>query len=551
MAKRVVVIGGGTSGLACIKCCLDEGLEPVCFETSDDTGGLWRFKENPDPDRASIYHSLIINTSKEMMCYSDFPIPAHFPNYMHHSLIMDYFRMYADHFQLKRHMRFQTKVLHVTPRPDFPHSGQWDVETESKDGRREKQVFDAVMVCTGHHCHPHLPLQDFPGIDTFKGKIFHSRDYKNPEEWRGKRVVVIGIGNSGGDIAVELSRMAKQVYLSTRKGSWILNRVGDKGVPFDMMFNNRGLMLFLGWLPPGFLNKLAVLCFFLSGRVFSQHPMVNDDLPNRILSGTVSVKPNVQEFRGSSVVFEDGTVEDDIDLVVFATGYTFSFPFLSSHVIPVSKNKVSMYKYVYPPGLERPTLAVIGLIQPLGAIMPISEMQARWATRVFKGRCKLPPMSAMMKDIKAKEEAMARRYVAAQRHTIQVDYIPYMDELAKQVGVHPSILKLLLTDPRLALNVIFGPCTPYQFRLHGPGRWEGARQAILTQWDRVNEPLRTRCTPEPQSQRSSHSLIFSVSVAALLSALYYSRASLHTVIADPSSLLDKIRAFVPLPLTTQ
>ncbi|XP_016122539.1 dimethylaniline monooxygenase [N-oxide-forming] 5-like [Sinocyclocheilus grahami] len=562
MAKRVAVIGGGTSGLACIKCCLDEDLEPVCFETSDDIGGLWRFKENPDPDRASIYHSLIINTSKEMMCFSDFPIPAHFPNYMHNSLIMDYFRMYADHFQLKRHIRFQTKVLHVTPRPDFSHSGQWDVETESKDGRREKQVFDAVMVCTGHHCHPQLPLQDFPGINTFKGKFFHSRDYKNPEEWRGKRVVVIGIGNSGGDIAVELSRMAKQVYLSTRRGSWILNRVGDNGVPADMLFNKRMSNWLIQMLPVGFINNFGekqlnkrfnhkLYGLQPAHSVFNQHPMVNDDLPNRILSGTVSVKPNVQEFRGSSVMFEDGTVEEDIDLVVFATGYTFSFPFLSSHVIPVSKNKVSLYKYVYPPGLERPTLAVIGLIQPLGAIMPISEMQARWATRVFKGLCKLPPVTGMMKDIKAKEEAMARRYVAAQRHTIQVDYIPYMDELAKQVGVHPSILKLLLTDPRLALNVIFGPCTPYQFRLHGPRRWEGARQAILTQWDRVKEPLRTRCTPEPQSQRSSLSLIFSVSVAALLSALYYSRASLHTLIADPSSLLDKIRAFVPLPLTTQ
>ncbi|XP_073672785.1 flavin-containing monooxygenase 5-like [Garra rufa] len=562
MAKRVAVIGGGTSGLACIKCCLDEGLEPVCFETSDDIGGLWRFKENPDPDRASIYHSLIINTSKEMMCFSDFPIPAHFPNYMHNSLIMDYFRMYADHFQLKRHICFQTKVLRVTPRPDFPHSGQWDVETESKDGRREKQVFDAVMVCTGHHCHPHIPLQDFPGINTFKGKFFHSRDYKNPEEWRGKRVVVIGIGNSGGDIAVELSRMAKQVYLSTRRGSWIVNRVGDKGVPSDMIFNKRALKCFFRLLPVGFANKSRekqlnkrfnhkLYGLQPAHRVYSQHPTVNDDLPNRILSGTVSVNANVQEFRGSSVVFEDGTVEDDIDLVVFATGYTFSFPFLPSRVIPVTKNKVSLYKYVYPPGLERQTLAVIGLIQPLGAIMPISEMQARWATRVFKGLCKLPPMSAMMKDIKAKEEAMARRYVDAQRHTIQVDYIPYMDELAKQVGVCPSILKLLLTDPRLALNVIFGPCTPYQFRLHGPGQWEGARQAILTQWDRVNKPLKTRCTPEPQSQHSSHSLIFSVSVAALLSALYYSRNSLHALVANPSSLLDKIWAFVPLPLTRQ
>lgn len=562
MAKRVAIIGGGTSGLTCIKCCLDEGLEPVCFETSDDIGGLWRFKENPDPDRASIYHSLIINTSKEMMCYSDFPIPAHFPNYMHNSLIMDYFRMYAENFQLKRHIRFQTRVLHATPRPDFPHSGQWDVETESKDGRREKQMFDAVMVCTGHHCHPHLPLKDFPGIDTFKGKFYHSRDYKNPEDWRGKRAVVVGIGNSGGDIAVELSRMAKQVYLSTRKGSWILNRVGDNGIPSDMLHNRRLQNWFLKMLPVGFVNNVGesrlnkrfdhkLYGLQPEHRIFSQHPMVNDDLPNRILSGTVSVKPNVQEFRGSSVVFEDGTVEDDIDLVVFATGYTFSFPFLPSHVIPVSNNKVSLYKFVYPPALERSTLAVIGLIQPLGAIMPISEMQARWATRVFKGLCKLPSMNAMMKDIKSKEEAMAQRYVVSQRHTIQVDYIPYMDELANQVGVRPSMLRLLLTDPRLAFNIFFGPCTPYQFRLHGPGQWEGARQAILTQWDRVVKPLKTRCREEPQSQSFLHSLIFSVSVAGFLSALYYSRASLQTFIENPSALLDKIRGFVPLPLPTQ
>ncbi|XP_055041850.2 flavin-containing monooxygenase 5-like [Misgurnus anguillicaudatus] len=554
MAKRVAIIGGGTSGLACIKCCLDEGLEPVCFESSDDIGGLWRFKENPDPERASIYQSLIINTSKEIMCYSDFPIPAHFPNFMHNSLVMDYFRMYTEHFQLTRHIRFQTKVLHVTPRPEFPHTGQWDVETESKDGKREKQVFDAVMVCTGHHCHPHLPLQDFPGIDTFKGKFFHSRDYKTPEEWRGKRVVVIGIGNSGGDIAVELSKMAKQVYLSTRKGSWILNRVGYNGFPADML-RDRGIMWLYRSLSGFFISRREkqlnqrfnhkMYGLQPSHRLFSQHPTVNDDLPNRILSGTVSVKPNVREFRGSCVVFEDGTIEDDIDLVVFCTGYTFSFPFLSSHIIPVSKNKVSLYKYMYPPNLERPTLAVIGLIQPLGAITPISEMQARWATRVFKGLCKLPSMNVMLKDIKAKEEAMARRYVAAQRHTIQVDYIPYMDELAKEVGVNPPILKLLLTDPRLGFKVLFGPCTSYQFRLCGPGQWKGARQAILTQWDRVTQPLKTRNVPDQESHHSSVSLMFSLSVAALLSALYYSRESLYTLRSDPSVILNKIWAYLP------
>ncbi|KAF7640698.1 hypothetical protein LDENG_00022160, partial [Lucifuga dentata] len=123
----------------------------------------------------------------------------------------------------------------------------------------------------------------------------------------------------------------------------------------------------------------------LNLRVFSQHPTVNDELPNRILSGTVQVKPNIRRFQGSSVEFDDGSVVEDIDLVVFATGYTFSFPFLASHVLSVSGNKVSLYENVFPPELDHPTLAVIGLVQPLGAIMPVSEMQARWATRVFKG----------------------------------------------------------------------------------------------------------------------------------------------------------------------
>uniref|UniRef100_A0AAR2ITE0 Flavin-containing monooxygenase n=1 Tax=Pygocentrus nattereri TaxID=42514 RepID=A0AAR2ITE0_PYGNA len=550
MAQRVAVIGGGSSGLTCIKCCLDEGLEPVCFESSDDIGGLWRFKENPEPDRASIYHSVIINTSKEMMCYSDFPIPGHFPNFMHNSYIMDYYRMYAEHFKLTCYIRFQTKVLRVIPRPDFAHSGQWDIETEDKEGNREKHVFDAVLVCTGHHCHPHLPLKDFPGIDTFKGKYLHSRDYKTPEEWRNKRVVVIGIGNSGGDIAVELSRMTKQVFLSTRRGSWILNRVGPNGVPIDMFFNRASQMM-RHILPLSVISSLgekrlnqrfnhALFGLQPKHRLTSQHPMVNDELPNRILSGTVLVKPNVCEFRGSSVIFEDGTVEDNIDLVVFATGYTFSFPFLPDHVISVTGNKTSLYKHIFPPGLERSTLAVIGLIQPLGAIMPISEMQARWATRVFKGLLKLPSMKTMLKDIKAKEETMAKRYVASQRHTIQVDYLPYMDELAMQVGVRPNLLWLFLTDPILGWRVMFGPTTPYQYRLHGPGRWERARQAIYTQWERVAQPMKTRSVPMQESHHSSLPLLLSMSAAALLSAVYYARASLTGILPDISSHLDRV-----------
>uniref|UniRef100_A0A3Q0S8P1 Flavin-containing monooxygenase n=1 Tax=Amphilophus citrinellus TaxID=61819 RepID=A0A3Q0S8P1_AMPCI len=517
MTRRVAVIGGGSSGLACIKCCLDEGLEPVCFESSNDIGGLWRFKENPEPDRASIYHSVIINTSKEMMCFSDYPIPAHFPNFMHNSLIVDYFRMYADHFQLLRHIRFNTKVLQVKQKSDFSHSGEWVVETENKDGKKEKHIFEAVMICIGHHCYPNMPLHDFPGIETFKGKYFHSRDYKTPEEWRNKKVVVIGIGNSGGDIAVELSRVTKQVGLrSTRRGAWILNRVGDNGVPRDLTFN-RVLEFLRKIIPFGFFCSLGenqlnqrfnhtLYNLKPKHRLFSQHPTVNDDLPNRILSGTVQVKPNIRRFRGSTVEFDDGSVVEDVDLVVFATGYRFSFPFLASQVVSVSNNKASLYKYVFPPELERSTLAIIGLVQPLGAIMPISEMQARWATRVFKGCIKLPPVAGMLKDTQCKQEAMAQRYVTSQRHTIQVDYINYMDEIAELLGVRPNILRLLLTDPRLGLNVMFGPCTPYQFRLKGPGKWAGARQAILTQWERIAQPMQTRPCDEPKPKMWSHTI---------------------------------------------
>ncbi|XP_069050479.1 dimethylaniline monooxygenase [N-oxide-forming] 5 isoform X1 [Lepisosteus oculatus] len=555
MARRIAIIGGGSSGLACIKCCLDEGLEPVCFESSDDIGGLWRFKENPEPDRASIYHSVIINTSKEMMCFSDFPIPAHFPNYMHNSLIMDYFCMYAEHFQLLPHIRFQTRVKSVKQRPDFSRSGQWDVVTVNKDGRERSSIFDGVLVCTGHHVHPNLPLTDFPGIETFTGKYFHSRDYKSPAEFQGKKVVVIGIGNSGGDIAVELSRVTKKTLLSTRRGAWILNRVGRNGIPIDMGFS-RLLMIIQGILPLSLFNNMGERLLnkrfnhSLYGlqpkhRLFSQHPTVNDELPNRILSGTVAVKPNVREFRGSSVVFEDGTVEQDVYAVVFATGYRISFPFLPSFVVSVSDNRVSLYKYVFPPALERPTLAIIGLVQPLGAIMPISEMQARWATRVFKGLNKLPPADTMQKDIERKSEKMAKRYVASQRHTIQVDYMSYMDEVAAQIGARPSLMGLLLRDPCLGLSVLLGPCTPYQYRLSGPGQWAGARSAILTQWERVEEPLRTRRAPH-RPRGPGLALALKVSAAALLlsAAVVYIRGDPSALLRDPSALLRDPSAFL-------
>ncbi|XP_069050478.1 flavin-containing monooxygenase 5-like [Lepisosteus oculatus] len=544
MACRVAVIGAGCSGLACIKCCLDEGLEPVCFESSDDIGGLWRFKEKPEAGQANIYRSVIINTSKEIMSYSDFPVPAQFPNYMHNSRLLEYFHLYAEHFQLRPHIRFQTHVLSVKQCPDFSHSGQWEVVTASKDGQ-EVYIFDRVLVCTGVYTHPHLPLNDFAGIETFEGKYLHSWEYRHPEDFQGKRVVVIGIGNSGGDIAVELSRAAKQVYLSTRRGTWLASRFGDNGLPKDMVSSTRLAALLVRYLPSLMnwaverkLNQRFDHCLYGLQPLHSfyrQNPMTNDELPSRIISGELVVKPNVREFRGSSLVFEDGTVETEIDSVIFATGYSYEFPFLPASLVSHQRGlRPALYKHVFPPRLEHPTLAVVGCLNTTEAIIPLSEMQARWATRVFAGLVKLPPEKTMLEDIEKTVREMEQKYTCSERGPLQVDYIPYLDSLAAQIGARPSLMGLLLRDPRLGLSVLLGPCTPYQYRLSGPGQWAGARSAILTQWERVEEPLRTRRAPH-RPRGPGLALALKVSAAALLlsAAVVYIRG-------DPPALLRRL-----------
>ncbi|XP_022051520.1 flavin-containing monooxygenase 5-like [Acanthochromis polyacanthus] len=513
MVGRVAIIGAGSSGLVCIKTCIDEGLEPVCFERSDDIGGLWKFKESPEPEQASIYRSLVVNTSKEFMCFSDFPMPAHYPNFMHNSQLLQYFRLYAEHFDLLKHISFQTMVKSVTQRPDFSVSGQWDVVTINRNGEEEKHIFDAVLVCSGHYTHPALPLSEFKGHETFSGRCLHSWEYKDADDCRGKRVVVVGLGNSGGDIAAEISRSAEKTFLSTRQGCWVIGRMSSNGLPVDMTYITRFNTILLQLLPKTLLNWAAertlnqrydhsLYGLKPSHRIMDKKPLINDDLPHRILQGTLAMKPNLTGFKGSGVVFEDGTVEENIDAVVFCTGYNGTFPFLPSALSEGPHGELTLYKRAFPPSLQHPTLAIMGLFQAKGPIMPLVEMQARWAVKVFSGLSCLPSEEKMLKTIESDRRINMQSYPNPQQAALQVDYIPYLDFIAGEIGVRPNLLSLLLRDPVLWMKVFFGPCTPYQFRLTGPGRWAGARQAILTQWERVVQPFRTREVPEPKIRRS-------------------------------------------------
>uniref|UniRef100_A0A8C4NMR3 Flavin-containing monooxygenase n=1 Tax=Eptatretus burgeri TaxID=7764 RepID=A0A8C4NMR3_EPTBU len=305
MVKRVCVIGAGASGLASIKCCLDEGLEPTCFEMGDDIGGLWKYHDEVIEGQASIYQSLVTNTSKEMMCFSDFPMPTHFPVFLHHTVLFQYFQLYAKKFQLTKYIHFKTKVTSITKQADFPLSGQWNIMIVDENGKEEKLVFDAVMLCSGLQINPHLPLESFPGIQHFRGRYLHSHDYKKPQEFQGQRVLVIGASNSGVDVAVAISDQASQVYLSTRSGVWVFDPLGENGHPYDMSILSRWIFTKLRWCSwegkkiEQKLNQrfdhanFGLQCNY---RCIDRQGTINNPLPYRILSGTVIVKSNVESF---------------------------------------------------------------------------------------------------------------------------------------------------------------------------------------------------------------------------------------------------------------
>ncbi|XP_054156728.1 flavin-containing monooxygenase 5-like [Oppia nitens] len=543
---RIGIIGAGCAGATACKACLEEGYDVVVYEKTGHTGGLWRYHEDDVDGVASVAKSTIINTSKEMQSYSDYPPPADFPNYMHNTKMVKYFDGYNQTFGFNRYVRFRHDVLKVEPNDDYESTGRWKITARDNnknndgngDGQESTEVFDGVMVCTGHHVRPLVPT--FRDQHLFKGRISHTHSYKTSEGYTDKRVVVVGIGNSGGDAAVEVATVAAQTYLSTRRGTWVVYRVGPNGKPVDTVVSRRINNFLLNLLPYNMkcnlmenkLNKVVDHNDYQlkpKHRVLAQHIMINDTLPNRILSGTVIVKGDIERFTETGIIFEGDTEETPCDAVVLATGYHVSFPFISQELIPTDGNRIELYKYAFAPKLSHPkTLAFIGLIQPIGAIMPIAELQCRWFALLMANKVRLPSRQSMLANIDQRLRDMRHRYYDSSRHTIQVDWLDFMDDLAEQVGCKPKLWTYLFTDPTLWRALVFGPCAPYQYRLNGPHSWPGARQALLTIDERIEAPLQTRYGKVAKKQIASglglSTGMFAISfIVGILLFLFYSQ----------------------------
>ncbi|KAI8481950.1 hypothetical protein Bbelb_403120 [Branchiostoma belcheri] len=475
-SKRVAIIGAGVSGLTSIKACLEEGLQPVCFEQHDDLGKQAQTALHTHQG-AAMYRSLITNSSKEMMSFSDFPFPKDTPPYLPYHRVYTYLQDYAQHFDLKEHIRFGTQVSRIQKTEDFDETGRWEVRTvQTGHGNGEqKEIFDAVMVCNGVFARPYVP--DVPGLSDFAGVTMHSQEYRTAQQFTGKKVVVVGAGNSAGDVAAEIAQVASQVYLSLRDGAWVLPRLAQAGMPRDMMLR-RVLMN----MPEFIVNKIikgeanARVCHDNYGLTCPAEPlkhsvMANDEIGYRFATGQVVTKPQLSRFTQHAARFADGSTVDGLDAVVFATGFNLAFKFSDESLLPSKADDVNLYKLVFPAELTKPTLSVIGCLSTIGAHPPIYELQARWAVRVFLGLNKLPDKETMLKRIRSDKLELKQRFGHVK---LQMLNVPYRDDIAEEIGVKPSFWRLLPRDPKLAFLCYFGPAFSVQYRLLGPHPWSGA-----------------------------------------------------------------------------
>jgi dimethylaniline monooxygenase (N-oxide forming) len=424
MLPRTCVIGAGSSGIAAAKALHERGVPFDCYEASDLVGGNWVLGNVNGMSAA--YEGLHINTSRERMEFSDFPMPKRYPDYPHHSQIAEYFDAYVDHFGFREWIRFSTKVINAARAAD----GTWEVTLDTGEVER----YDALVVANGHHWDPRMPEPGFPGHDTTAIEQLHAHAYDSDAILRDKDVVVVGMGNSAMDIAVESSYVARSTHLSGRSGVWVSPKYllgrptdqlkNDPRVPFRIRrwVLERLLLLTVGPMEKHGLPKPT-------HRYGEAHPTVSGRILDRIGHGKVTPRPNVARLHEHEVEFTDGT-RVPCDVVVYCTGYKITFPFFDADLLSAPDNHIELFRRVHHPDI--PNVFFVGLLQPLGAVMPLAEAQGAWIADLLRGEYLLPPRAEVLADIAADHAAMRKRYVTSKRHTIQVDFDEYLIGVEKE-----------------------------------------------------------------------------------------------------------------------
>jgi len=419
---RVCVIGAGPSGITAVKHLLQVGIRDiVCYDLNDQVGGNWIYSE--DITHSSVYETSHIISSKTWSQYHDFPMPEDYPDYPGHEHLLRYFQAYADHFGVTPYVQFHTKVEEAVQQDDL----RWQLTLDSG----ETELFDFLVVASGHHWNPRYP--DFDG--EFEGEYLHSHYYRTNIPFKDKRVLVVGAGNSACDIVVDVARHASFTSLSWRRGYWVIPKHMLGGQPPDII-NAK-----IRWLPDFLIKRIHALTIKLMvGSMESyglpkpdhhpteSHPILNTKLLYHLRHGDIHPRGNISRFDGKTVIFEDGTSED-YDVVIVGTGYKISFPFLPGPTFDYSEGDVDLYlKMVHP---QYSNLAIVGLTQPQGCIWPLSDTQARLYANYIVGNYDFPKNMPQLIDKEIKETN--KKYLNTPRHNTEVDFHDFLGKLRKQL----------------------------------------------------------------------------------------------------------------------
>jgi len=426
MKYRIAVIGAGPSGITALKNLLDQGLDAVTFDRNEEVGGNWIYSENES--HSSVFETTHIISSKTLSQYEDFPFDEFDPetaDYPSHEVLRNYFQAYARKFNLYPFIRFGTMVKECKWIDDL----NWQITTE-KDGIETTEQFTHLVVANGHHWKPRYP--EYPG--EFTGEFLHSHHFKKAAPFAGKRVLVIGGGNSACDVAVETSRVSAYTAISWRRGYRIVPKFFF-GKPSDKVAEQTK------WLPVkvrGFFNQLLLKVMLGDNKAYglrpitepfgATHPTINDELLHKIRHGKVKPRLDIKRFEGKKVIFEDGKTEE-YDSIIACTGYWLTHPFFEKDFIDYSSGPVPLYLKMFHPKITN--LYFIGMFQPLGCIWPGAELQSKLMAQELIGKWKRP------KNIEAlcEREVTDPHYkqVNTPRHTITVDFHLFVKDLKKEL----------------------------------------------------------------------------------------------------------------------
>ncbi len=424
-SNRVCIIGAGAAGIAGAAALSRAGVPFDWFEAGCQPGGLWCYGNDTG---VSVYASLMTNTSFRRMEWFGHALPADRKNdYLAHPEVLDYLTSFLRDANLADRITLSTRVTRV----EALGSNHFRVAVESS-GDSSESDYRAVIVANGRHAKAKRP--NIPGVAGISS--MHACDYRTPEIFSGKNVVVLGFGASGVDIASDAADVAQSVVLSTRTGGYLVAKyAGDR--PRDEKER-----AWLSRLPLGVRRQLwrlvnvqrpispnGVASRKRGLKPFEKPAVLSDRFAQLIETGRVAIKPALKHVEGRTAVFEDGS-RIACDVLVFATGYETSFPFLSADSTPTDATFVDRYLRVVPP--NQPDLYFIGQVSVAGPLFPIFERQALWVADLIKGRCLLPDPDRL-RQLAARQSELGRtRFPGATQPYDCVEYYSYVRALERE-----------------------------------------------------------------------------------------------------------------------